>query len=167
MQIKKEYSNGEITVVWNPRKCVHAGLCAGQLPSVFQPGETPWVKMDGASSQSIVEQVQRCPSGALSIKEMPVVDVRWCGDEKKGRFTLFENSEQAGEMTYTWADGHFFIIDHTMVDKAFAGKGYGAVLVKAGVDFAHDKGVKIVPLCPFAKREFGKHSEYEDVLSDG
>ena len=63
---KKEYSNGEITVVWQPRKCIHSGKCFEGLPSVFQPRVRPWIKIEAASTENIVNQVKACPSGALS-----------------------------------------------------------------------------------------------------
>ncbi len=62
----KEHSNGEVTVVWKPRLCIHSGICVRGLAMVFQPHEKPWIKMDGASTESIIEQVKACPSGALS-----------------------------------------------------------------------------------------------------
>ncbi len=67
--LKKEYSNGEITVVWQSGVCTHSGKCARGLSSVFQPREKPWIKMDGASSEEIIATVNNCPSGALSIKK--------------------------------------------------------------------------------------------------
>lgn len=67
--MKKEYSNGEITVIWEPTKCTHSGFCARGLSEVFKPKEVPWIRIDAASSEKIVEQVQKCPSGALSIKK--------------------------------------------------------------------------------------------------
>lgn len=65
---KREYSNGEITVLWDSDKCVHCEACWRGLPSVFKPDERPWVKIDGATSSEIVSQVNQCPSGALAIK---------------------------------------------------------------------------------------------------
>lgn len=62
----KEYSNGDVTVVWEAKKCIHSGICVKGSPSVFQPDERPWVKIDGASTEEIVHTVKKCPSGALS-----------------------------------------------------------------------------------------------------
>jgi uncharacterized Fe-S cluster protein YjdI len=67
--MKKEYTNGEITILWQPDKCIHSAICAKGLPEVFRPRESPWVKMDAATTQTILDQVKKCPSGALSIKE--------------------------------------------------------------------------------------------------
>ena len=63
---KKEYSNGEITVVYQADKCIHSGVCAKGLSLVFKPGEQPWIKMDAASKEEIMLQVQKCPTKALS-----------------------------------------------------------------------------------------------------
>ena len=67
-QIVKEYTNGEVTVVWQPYMCTHSTKCWKGLLPVFDPRRKPWVDMDGASTDRIVAQVNECPSGALSIK---------------------------------------------------------------------------------------------------
>jgi len=64
--MKKEYTNGEITVIWQPESCIHSRLCWQGLIEVFDPRERPWIKMDGAATEKIAEQVDKCPSGALS-----------------------------------------------------------------------------------------------------
>lgn len=65
----KEYTNGTVTIVWKPGSCIHSTVCWKQatgLPSVFNPRERPWIRMEGARTEEIVAQVQQCPSGALS-----------------------------------------------------------------------------------------------------
>jgi uncharacterized Fe-S cluster protein YjdI len=64
--ITKTYTNDEITVVWKPAVCIHSKICWTQLGEVFNPRNRPWVTMGGADSQRIMEQVDQCPSGALS-----------------------------------------------------------------------------------------------------
>jgi uncharacterized Fe-S cluster protein YjdI len=66
--IVKEYSNGEITVVWQSGKCIHSANCIKNLSKVFNPKEQPWIKMGNASTEEILTAVATCPSGALSIK---------------------------------------------------------------------------------------------------
>ena len=65
----KEYSNGEITVVWQSSKCIHSANCVKHLPAVFQPKTHPWIKLENATTEEIVSTVAKCPSGALSIKK--------------------------------------------------------------------------------------------------
>jgi len=64
--LRKEYTNGEITVVWQSGKCTHSANCVKNNPDVFQPREKPWIKIDGSSTEKIIETVQKCPSGALT-----------------------------------------------------------------------------------------------------
>jgi len=64
---KIKYSSEDITVVWKPELCKHSGRCATQLPSVFHPQKKPWVTMSGADAKTIIDQVSKCPTGALSI----------------------------------------------------------------------------------------------------
>ena len=74
---KKEYSNGEITVVYQTDLCINSGECSKGLASVFQPGLQPWIKMSGASNEEIMQQVQKCPTKALSFYvNMPEDKVR-------------------------------------------------------------------------------------------
>lgn len=68
----KRYSNGEITVIWQPDLCRHTGICARGLPLVFNPSRRPWIELEHADTGTIVGQVDRCPSGALTwVKKDP------------------------------------------------------------------------------------------------
>ncbi len=64
--ITKHYTNGEITITWKPNQCIHSKLCWTGLAEVFNPRERPWIKMEAATTASIMAQVDKCPSGALS-----------------------------------------------------------------------------------------------------
>ncbi len=65
-KIRKEYTNGNITVVWQPHMCTHSKKCWKGLLNVFDPREKPWIKLDGASNEQVMNQVDMCPSKALS-----------------------------------------------------------------------------------------------------
>jgi uncharacterized Fe-S cluster protein YjdI len=45
---------------------MHSAVCWKGLIEVFNPKVKPWIKMDGATTEIIIEQVKKCPSGALS-----------------------------------------------------------------------------------------------------
>ena len=68
MPLKKQhYNNDEVTVIWQPHLCIHSGICFKGLAEVFDPRRKPWIDMSRADTQKIIEQVKKCPSGALSI----------------------------------------------------------------------------------------------------
>ncbi|HTB51671.1 MAG TPA: (4Fe-4S)-binding protein [Ferruginibacter sp.] len=64
-----KYSNGEITVVWQPHLCIHSGICARGLREVFDPRRKPWIDLSLSETEIIKVQIQNCPSGALSYIE--------------------------------------------------------------------------------------------------
>lgn len=105
-EITKKYTNGEITVVWKPDLCIHSTLCWKGLGSVFQPKERPWVKMDGATSEQIMAQVDKCPSGALSWERNAGTEV---ASEKDSSAVIEVTSDGplivSGRITLKHADG--------------------------------------------------------------
>lgn len=94
-----------------------------------------------------------------------MIKIERTDDGKKGEFELYESDVKAGFMTYVWTGEDKFIIDHTEVFPEFGGRGFGRKLVDAAVEFAREKGLKIIPLCPYAKGVFDKTDEIKDVLS--
>jgi predicted GNAT family acetyltransferase len=83
--------------------------------------------------------------------------------ETKGRYVIRLAGAEA-EMTYSRAGQHLIIIDHTSVPDALRGRGLGEVLVHHAVEEARAAGRMIIPLCPFAKSQFDRHSDWSDVL---
>lgn len=59
------FSNSDITVTFNPCACIHADKCAKELSNVFRDSVIPWIDLDAASTNKIIKQVKKCPSGAL------------------------------------------------------------------------------------------------------
>lgn len=85
--------------------------------------------------------------------------------EETNRLALYnDEGNEIGEMTWSNAGEDMMIIDHTYVDDTYRGQGLAAKLVAAGVEKARRDGIKIIPLCPFAKKEFAEKAEYGDVL---
>ena len=62
----KNYTNGEITIKWQPAKCIHSAVCLKELPKVYNTRERPWLKIENATTDELKAQVSKCPSGALS-----------------------------------------------------------------------------------------------------
>lgn len=64
--ITKKYTNGEVTIVWKPNECIHSTICFKGLGNVFDPTKRPWIAPEGSTTEKIIDQVKKCPSGALS-----------------------------------------------------------------------------------------------------
>lgn len=64
----KEYLTDEIAVIWKPDLCVHSGVCVAMLPGVYNPKERPWIKPENATTQQLIEQIEKCPSKALTYR---------------------------------------------------------------------------------------------------
>ena len=55
---KVEYTNGELTIVWQPELCQHAGICVKMLPNVYHPKERPWVQIENATTEELIAQIR-------------------------------------------------------------------------------------------------------------
>lgn len=64
--ITKKYTNGDVTIVWKPADCIHSGMCFRGLKEVFDPRKRPWITPEHSTTEKIIDQVKKCPSGALS-----------------------------------------------------------------------------------------------------
>ena len=63
---RDNYAAGRVTIHDNRGICAHAGFCTDALPAVFRTHDEPFVDPTAADANAIVNQVKRCPSGALS-----------------------------------------------------------------------------------------------------
>lgn len=82
----------------------------------------------------------------------------------KGMFYVEKGEKIVAEMVYTMASPEKMIIEHTEVDDELRGQNVGYQLVHAGVEYARENNIKIIPLCPFANSVFKKKPEFADVL---
>ncbi len=83
----------------------------------------------------------------------------------KGAFFVRVDGQRVAEMTYSRTNPTLIIIDHTEVDASLGGQGVGRNLLGALVEWVRGAGIKVVPLCSFAKAQFGKDASIRDVLA--
>lgn len=92
------------------------------------------------------------------------MEVKNKNEGKKGVFYIEHNNKEIGIMDYVLPHPDKMVINHTEVDEAYEGKGLGKQLVLAGVSYAREHGMKISPLCPFAKKIFDDTPDLADIL---
>ena len=84
---------------------------------------------------------------------------------EKKHFIENEEGKIVAEITFVQAGASKVIIDHTFVDESLRGQNIASKLVASVVEEMREQDKKIVPLCPFAKAEFERKKEYQDMLA--
>jgi predicted GNAT family acetyltransferase len=75
-------------------------------------------------------------------------------DLGSGEFAIAEYTLPAGKIMFT----------HTEVPPHHEGKGIGTALIRAGLQAARERGLKVIPICPFFAAYMQKHPEVQDLL---
>jgi predicted GNAT family acetyltransferase len=71
-----------------------------------------------------------------------------------GSFAIAEYTLPAGKIMFT----------HTEVPEAHEGKGIGTALIRFALDFARERGLKVIPICPFFAAYMQKNADVQDLL---
>ena len=61
-------------------------------------------------------------------------------------------------------EGDTIVFTHTEVPPEIEGRGVGTKLIGAALDSARDRGLTVVPQCPFVRAYMDKHPEMRDML---
>ena len=157
----KTYENEDIRVFWNPKMCWHAGACVRGNGKVFDVMRRPWVDISQAPATEIADIIDRCPSRALQYELLNPISIFY--EEALDRSAAYNRGKQIGECEYSPSNDRW-IISHTFVEPAFEGKGIAKKLVLKVIEAARSKGVKVLPLCPYAKKMMAGKEEFKDVL---
>ena len=92
------------------------------------------------------------------------MEIKQTNTATNGQFEAIEGIAQAGLLTYHWDTPQKLVVEHTEANPAFSGRGVGRELVMAAVAYARAQQVKIVPLCPYARKLFQQDETIRDVL---
>jgi len=84
---------------------------------------------------------------------------------ERSRYELREGGELLGWVDYLPA-GRSVIVAHTEVLEGGEGQGLGSRLVSAVLEDLRDRGVTVIPTCPFATAFISRHPEYADVVDE-
>ena len=75
--LTKEYTNGEVTIVWKNALCKHAAECVKNNPEVFKPKEKPWIHAENSTTEKIIETIKKSVLSKKSVinKRNSVVNI--------------------------------------------------------------------------------------------
>lgn len=83
-------------------------------------------------------------------------------NEAKKQYEFHIDGDLA-RIEYIKAQGKIFLT-HTEVPEKFEGKGIGSALAKQALDDIQQKGLQLVPLCPFVSAYLNRHPEYNSLI---
>lgn len=79
------------------------------------------------------------------------------------RYEVLADGKVAGYVEYQ-RDPREIMFIHTEIDEAYEGKGLGSVLVRHVLDDARERGLAVLPLCPFVRGWISRHEDYLDLV---
>jgi predicted GNAT family acetyltransferase/uncharacterized Fe-S cluster protein YjdI len=156
---KMEYTNGEITIVWQPNLCAHSGNCVKSLPEVYKPKERPWVQIENTKTSAIIKQMLTCPSGALSY----YLNNDHFKDNTKDKRYEYDTPEGIAVLEYILVKDKIYLT-HTEVPKVLNGKGIGSKLVRAALEDIKSRSLTLIPLCPFVALYLQRNPQYKTLV---
>ena len=79
----------------------------------------------------------------------------WVGDELAG-FTVYRTESRPSAPTRSFT--------HTEISDAFGGRGLASILIKDALDEMRNRGIAVLPVCPFVRRYISRHADYLDLV---
>jgi CDGSH-type Zn-finger protein len=112
---RKNYVGKQITIHDNRKICSHAAECVNDLPSVFKFNARPWINLDAADKQQIINTIKKCPSGALGYS---IDDIEYIDQERMSMVTVSKDGP------YTITEGIDLIGDNIQFAEGFSKEHY-------------------------------------------
>ena len=103
----------------------------------------------------------------MSEGDAPAAPAAWTvrDNPERKRFEI-----DLGDGTFAFAEYNLIpgkiMFTHTEVPKEHEGKGLGSALIRAGLAAARERGLKVIPICPFFAAYMQRHQETHDLLDD-
>jgi len=82
---------------------------------------------------------------------------------ERHRFEIVADGQVAGFAAYRLRDGEI-TFTHTEVDRAYEGRGLASTLVRHALDSARERGLGVLPACPYVRAWLGKHEDYLSLV---
>lgn len=83
---------------------------------------------------------------------------------ERSRYEVTLDGAVVGFCSYRETDG-VFLLPHAEVDPQVGGRGIGTKLARGTLDSLRERGVSVVPLCPFMVDFIAKNPSYKDMVA--
>jgi uncharacterized protein len=83
----------------------------------------------------------------------------------QSRFEIHVGGERAGLVQYHLQEGALALI-HTEVGDEFQGLGLASKLARSVLDSARERGLAVLPYCPYIAGWIRKHPDYRDLVPE-
>ena len=93
-------------------------------------------------------------------------ELRIDDNTERKRYEAYVGTELAGFTDYHLATGLLTLL-HTEIEPAFEGQGIGSRFVAGILDDARDRGLRVLPICPFVRAFLQKNPQYDDLVWSG
>jgi predicted GNAT family acetyltransferase len=80
------------------------------------------------------------------------------------RYELWVGDEPAGQIVYRLRENAVALI-HTEVADAFEGHGLGGKLVSGALADIRERGLRLIPICPFVRSYLERHPDQADLVA--
>ena len=114
--------------------------------------------VEGPESSPATRSGQIRISGTLGGVTLRVTD-----HPDDARYEARLGDELAGFSAYRLTNGQI-TFTHTEVDDAYEGQGVGSALARYALDDARERGLAVVPRCPFIAAWIERHPDYGDLV---
>ena len=82
-----------------------------------------------------------------------------------GRYEIRVDGAVAGIAQYRSRPGRIEFV-HTEIDDAYEGQGLGSKLVSFALEDARERGLEVLPFCPFVRSYIERHPEYVELVPE-
>jgi predicted GNAT family acetyltransferase len=97
---------------------------------------------------------------------MSSVQISITDNTSQQRYEVWVDGELAGVLKYRLRPGLIELV-HTEIDEEFEGRGLGSRLISFALDDARERGLAVLPFCPFVNDYMQRHRQYVELVPEG
>jgi len=97
---------------------------------------------------------------------MSAAQITIADNADRERYEIRADGKLAGFVKYRLQPSVIELI-HTEINDEFEGRGLGSRLISFALDDARERGLAVLPFCPFVNDYMQRHRQYADLVPEG